>query len=114
MNTESTVKATCSCCKRRKSVLDLVTVSKRKMGSYNRAGSNGSGKVCRDCTIVTVESWRALRYRDDRVWGVYINAGGIMWSTACDHFGIDYSDLPKNHYCEQSFPARFKARKVGA
>ena len=114
MKTESTVKATCSCCKRRKSVLDLVTVSKRKMGSYNRAGSNGSGKVCRDCTNEAVESKRIARYLDGKLYGVYLNAGGVMWSTACDHFGIDYSDLPKSHYDAERNPDQFKAAKVGA
>lgn len=114
MSTESVFKATCSNCKRKKNVLDLITVTKRRNGSYNRAPSGTRGMVCRDCTNEAVDSKRIARYADGKLYGVYLNAGGIMWSTACDHFGIDYSDLPKSFYDAERNPDQFKARKVGA
>lgn len=106
--TDSTIKATCSCCRRKKSILDLVTVSKRRSGSYNRASSKVRGMVCRDCTNQAVEGKRAIRYSDGFVRNINLDDGDIRWSTACDQFGIDYSDLPRTYNDAQNNPLKFQ------
>lgn len=113
MATESTPKATCSCCKRRKPLLDLVTVSKRRSGSYNRAGSRGRGKVCRQCTMEAVQFTIEARYRDGLLWNVCLDDGGVAWSDAADYFGIDWSEVPRNYYHGKRHPDLFLAPKAG-
>jgi hypothetical protein len=110
---DTTMKATCSCCKRKRSVLDLVSVSKRRSGSYNRAGSGGRGKVCRQCTIDAVRNTTEARYRDGLLWGVYLDDNGIAWSDAADYFGIDWSDVPRTYYHAKRCPDQFLAPKAG-
>lgn len=108
---DSTFKATCSCCKRKKDVLELATVRKTRQGSYNRAPSSVRGMVCRDCTNEAVASTRARRYVDGRVFGVVLNStgfAGVSWSSACDHFGIDYSDLPRTEANARNHPDKFQ------
>ena len=113
---DNTYKRTCSCCKRKKDVLDLTLVRKFRSGSYNRGSSGVRGLACRDCTNEAVESTRAARYVDGMVFNFVLDTtgyGGVGWSSAADFFGIDYSDLPRTAANARNHPDQFQAPKAG-
>jgi len=104
---KSTTKAACSVCRKKHSVDDLATGNKRRSGSYNRAGSWITGRVCRSCTASAIEATRFNRYRDGRVWNCCLDDQGVKWSTAADTFGLDYSDVPRNYRDVERDPVRY-------
>lgn len=96
MATETTAKVRCAQCRKNRPWNEVTSTTRRRSGSYNRGGSSCDTTACKSCCEEALHWARFNRFRDGKVWGIYLD-GEITWSSACDHFGLEWrNDLPKN------------------
>lgn len=81
----------CSCCGQKREYYQVTSTSRRRAGSYNRAGSGVTTKVCWWCVTFAVDGTRQA-IAENRSCGL---DGEIGWSWAATDLGIYWHDLPR-------------------
>lgn len=97
MATEKIAKVRCNVCRKLRPWNEVIETHRRRSGSYNRAGSGCTTNVCKTCCEDALYWTRQNRFDGEAVVSANTLDGEISWSTACDHFGLEWrEDLPKN------------------
>lgn len=101
--TNTTPKTRCNVCRKNRPWDQVTTTNRRRSGSYNRGGSACETNVCKSCCEEAIYWTRQNRFNGEAVVSANTLDGEITWSTACDHFGLEWrSDLPKNASDQQA------------
>lgn len=101
--TNTTPKTRCNNCRKNRPWNEVTTTNRRRAGSYNRGGSSCDTTVCKSCCEQAIYWTRHYRFDGEAVVSANTLDGEITWSTACDHFGLEWrSDLPKNSHDQQA------------
>lgn len=101
--TNTTPKTRCNVCRKNRPWDQVTETHRRRAGSYNRGGSGCYTNVCKTCCEDAIKWTRHYRFDGEAVISANTLDGEITWSTACDHFGLEWrSDLPKNSADQQA------------
>ena len=101
--TNTTPKTRCNNCRKNRPFDEVTETHRRRAGSYNRAGSGCYTNVCKTCCEEAIYWTRQNRFNGEAVVSANTLDDEITWSSACDHFGLEWrSDLPKNEGDQQA------------